>query len=209
MRKKCFLICLATLMAFVVSGRAEASPLTLTITGTALDNVVNSVSDVSNGFPQPPPQIFVIPSSAKIWGNLDQFGGRSIQSTINLQATLSDDTRNLASITLTGPIGASFETSSHANNGYIFGWFGGGAKPGALQLAPGVEPVQIPSWFPGLSVGVYGAYERAHAYSDPYLVIVPGSSTPTTPQPVPEPTSLAVFLTTACACVGLRRYRRV
>lgn len=203
MRRSCLLICLALPTTFGDAGRAHASPLKLSIIGSVFDKPIDETIDVSHGFSGATLPLTDFPIGA-VYGSIPEGGGKSIDSSIFLQATVFDSSRNLATLTLGGPIHGGL--IHHVGSPNIDGSVEGEAVHGSLYVLPGLDPGEIPSWFPGLSVSVSGDVTGGgYNFLQSNLSISPGA-TPT--QHVPEPTSLAVFLLSAGAGLGLRRSRR-
>lgn len=206
MRHACFSLSLAVLSISGAIGQAHASPLMLSITGYADGVPVNYVTDVSSGFSG-----VTLPLSSVMYGPLED-RLISLNSSIDLTATLFNSSHNLASMGLDGQI-----TGSVGNMPYDYsidptGAVRGTSMPGVVTLGSGVDPSTIPVWF--LTLGAYVSGDLtggAQSYLPVNLAVYPYSSeaAQVQPAPVPEPASVVIFLSCAAAGMILRRRRRV
>jgi hypothetical protein len=203
MRTRWFELVLAAIWSCTALQPAVADSMKLSILGTADGTFINRVYDVSNGF-----------SGASINVNSSPLGAGSagkpvsINSSISLEATLFDSSRNLASLSLYGPIqGGFFQPLNDPN---LEGGISGSAFAGDLYVFPGVDPAAIPAWFAGLSAGISGSVTGGgYNLLDANLTVSPGTAAVVRPAPIPEPAGLAVFLVCALAVCVRARSRRL
>ncbi len=182
-----------------------ASPLQLRISGGASgvrlpsDPLVFDVSDGFSGF-----------TRDAIWGIGDasdwpsDLWDRSLtrEGDIRLTAFLyeGEGSRPLASVALIGAVEEYYYRPWGLDYTSIKGQVKGSAFAGPVDVAPGIDPSLIPSWFSNLSATVHGRTSGAPGGINGTLTV--------TAAPVPEPGSVLVFLAAAGGgLVALRRRR--
>lgn len=197
MRRIVLLVGLASCVVFG-GGEAQASPLKLQIWGSAntLEIFSNSAAmlDVTDGLSG-----FTRTGGRHLTGGAGTPSTQPVDSSMLLWATLYDGDRTLAWAQFSAPVtgGLSYES--------MLGRFSGGAHGSAnavATLGQGVDPGMIPSWFTGLSAKVDSVVTGGHA-NDFQTTLTLASN----PAPVPEPSSVLVFLA-AAGFVARRRLRR-
>ncbi|MDR3620169.1 MAG: PEP-CTERM sorting domain-containing protein [Paludisphaera borealis] len=199
-----WLVGLAWLTVFGNVDRAQASPLKLAFSGGAFgaqirtDNPYATI-DVTNEFSR-----FGQEGEAGVWVSSPEGTPEPVNSSIDVTATLSDADRILATVQFSGSVTGVQERGPGSED--ISGYAHGSAT-GVVTIAPGVDPGQIPSWLTGMTATLSSFVSGGPSsltfpafYST--LLITPGD-----PTPVPEPSSVLVFLA-AVGCVGYRRLRR-
>ncbi|APW61726.1 PEP-CTERM sorting domain-containing protein [Paludisphaera borealis] len=199
MRQVAWLVCLASSVVLGGIGRAHASPLKLQIWGNAHnlqilpnDPVTIDVTDGFSGFTRSGGQILQHGSDSENWQ-------KPVDSAMQIWASLSDGDRTLAWAQFSAPVEGSLSYVG------MFGRYSGsaqGSAAGVVSIGQGVDPSLIPSWFTGLTATVQSQVTGG------YLNNFESTLTLTTDAaPVPEPSSVLVFLA-AAGCVGYRRVRR-
>ncbi len=203
MRRFGWLVGVAILAVVGGGGRAQGSPLTLKVWGSAHNVTVpfddpNNTIDVSDGFTR---------FYRRGGKHIDELGGtgtyweKPVESSIDVTATLSDADRVLATVRFSGPVKGTMLAGSVATDvsGYAHG-----SAPGVVTIAQGVDPSLIPSWFTGLTAtvdSVVGGQTITTTFQSTLII------TPANPAQVPEPSSVLVFLA-AAGLIGVRRLRR-
>lgn len=194
MRRISWLVCLAVSAVFWGVDRAHASPLKLEIGGSA-DGVslFYQTIDVTDGFSE-----FVATGGYRIRHNWENEDWRKpIESSISVFATLYDANRNLGEVVFSAPVtGTLYYSGAHAR----FDTDAHGSAIGEFRISSGVDPSLIPSWFTGLTATVTSSVGMAD--TDLY-----NSTLTISAAPVPEPSSVLVFLA-AAGFLGFRRLRR-
>lgn len=197
MRRIAWLVCLASLVVLGGVGRAQASPLTLTFSGSAYASHLypeTATRDVTNGFS----------GISGVWGDLPfttWASPQAVDSSIDVTATLSDPGRILATVQFSAPVTG---TITWDDAGIPRRNTATGSAVGVVTIAQGVDPRLIPPWLTGMTATVTGWV------SGGFLSFPTQGSTLTIsaePAPVPEPSSVLVFLA-AVGVVGYRRLRR-
>jgi len=198
MRRFGWLVSLASLVVLGGVDRAQASPLTLAFSGSAYASHLypeTATSDVTNGFS----------GISGVWGALPLHNlgePQAVNSSIDIEATLSDADRILATVQFSAPVTGTITWDAydyHPESNTA-----SGSAVGVVTVAQGVDPSLIPPWLTGMTATVYGWVSGSSG--------VPGSLQGSTltisadPAPVPEPSSVLVFLA-AAGFVGLRRLR--
>ncbi|MDR3620168.1 MAG: PEP-CTERM sorting domain-containing protein [Paludisphaera borealis] len=201
MRRIAWLVGLASLAVLGGVDRVQASPLKLELWGSAQNFYIPSGTtktiDVSNGFSGYTQTGGGMPLQhqweAESWQ-------KPINDSIHIGATLYDADRILAWVMFSAPITG---TLYYAGGTGRFSARAHGSAVGELHIESGVDPSLIPSWFTGMTAtaDTFVSDGRINGYYTT-VTITPGPAAP-----VPEPSSVLVFLA-AAGCVGYRRLRR-
>lgn len=182
---------------------AGASPLQLRISGGASGVRLPSeglVLDVSDGFSGLTRDASWAIGDASDWPSDSWSRSLTREGAIDLTAFLyeGEGSRPLASVALIGAVDEYYYRAWGLDYTSIKGQVRGSAFAGPVQVAPGIDPSLIPSWFSNLSVTVEGATRGVPGGVDATLTVAAA--------PVPEPGSVLVFL--AAAGGGLVALRR-
>lgn len=201
-----WLVSLAILVVLGGVDRAQASPLKLAFSGGAFGVGIrtdpSNTIDVTNGFPR----------FGQNGQNLrvDESGIRSynwqkpISGAIQATAVLSDADRVLATVQFSSPVtGTMYGFAGYSDiSGTVHG-----TAVGVVTVAPGVDPSLIPSWLTGMTAKLDSFVSGGPAQGNFAGWYSSLTFTVADPAPVPEPSSVLVFLA-AAGLVGVRRLRR-